>query len=419
MTMNPSMTSVSTESRGKVTERIARKIVLTALSRISVGRLEIVDPDGVSIFGDDAAALRGELVVHDRRFYVAIALRGALGFADAFRDGSCSSPDLTTVLRVAVANAAANEGLEGPTTKLFKPAVKLAHLLRANTRKGSRKNISAHYDLSNDFFARFLDDTMTYSSAMFADDDMSLKEAQVAKLDTICRKLELKPSDHVVEIGTGWGSFALHAAENFGCRVTTTTISKEQFELANRRVREAGLEDRIEILFSDYRDLEGEYDKLVSIEMIEAVGAEYFDTYFETVSRLLKPDGLALIQAITIADRRFESARRGVDFIKREIFPGCCIPSVGAMASSVAGSTDLDLVDLEDFGSHYARTLATWRENLIAHAEELRAEGRDEHFIKTWEYYFRYCEAGFAERQLRVMHLMLAKPRNRMVKAVI
>jgi cyclopropane-fatty-acyl-phospholipid synthase len=288
--------------------------------------------------------------------------------------------------------------------------------MRRNTRAGSRRNIAAHYDLGNDFFRLFLSEDLMYSSAMWAGEDDTLEAASTRKLDAICRKLALAPDDRVVEIGTGWGGFAVHAAKHYGCHVTTTTISREQHALASRRVAEAGLQDRVTLLLEDYRDLRGTYDKLVSIEMIEAIGAPYLDTYFAKLGALLKPEGVGLVQAITIEDHRYAQALRSVDFIKRHVFPGSFIPSVSAMLESKSRASDLALIDLEDFGLSYARTLEAWRQRFMARLPEVRAQGFDERFIRMWEFYLAYCEGGFRERTIGVAHLLLARPRHRPVE---
>jgi cyclopropane-fatty-acyl-phospholipid synthase len=281
------------------------------------------------------------------------------------------------------------------------------HAISRNTRTGSSRNIAAHYDIGNDFFERFLDPTMMYSCAVFERDDMTLEEAQVAKLDRLCRKLDLKPTDHLLEIGTGWGGLALHAARRYGCRVTTTTISREQHALARDRIAAAGLSDRITLRLDDYRDLDGRYDRLVSVEMIEAVGHHYFDTFFRRCGELLLPGGTMVLQAITIDDRQYAAARDSVDFIKRHIFPGCCIPSVTAMVESTTRASSLRVVDLEDIGPHYATTLAAWRENLFANADGIRACGYPETLLRMWHFYLSYCEGGFAERALGDVQLVL------------
>ncbi|MGD2113022.1 MAG: cyclopropane-fatty-acyl-phospholipid synthase family protein, partial [Gammaproteobacteria bacterium] len=286
----------------------------------------------------------------------------------------------------------------------------LQRLLHRNTLRGSRRNIEAHYDLGNDLFELFLDETMMYSCGIFTRPGATLQEASEAKLDAICRKLQLGPDDHVLEIGTGWGGFALHAARHYGCRVTTTTISRQQYEHAAQRIRAAGLEDRITLLFDDYRLLEGSYDKLVSIEMIEAIGHRNFNTYFRKCSELLKPDGMMLLQSITIADQRYAQARNAIDFIQRYIFPGGCLPSNAALAGAVAGSTDMRIFDLQDIGPHYATTLRHWRKRFLSRIEQVRRLGYPERFIRMWEYYLCYCEGGFRQQSIGTVQLLLTRP---------
>jgi cyclopropane-fatty-acyl-phospholipid synthase len=291
---------------------------------------------------------------------------------------------------------------------------KFSHRMNRNTRTGSRRNIAAHYDLSNEFYSLFLDETMTYSSGVFPSDSSSLREASLEKYDRICRKLRLVPGDHVLEIGTGWGGFAEYAATHYGCRIASTTISQQQYDYAKNRIRQAGLPDRVQLLCSDYRDLTGQYDKLVSIEMIEAVGHEYFDTFFAKCSSLLKPDGLFALQAITIPDQRYERYRKSVDFIQKYIFPGGCLPSLGAMANSIGKMTDLQWAHLEDFAEHYGRTLSCWRDRFFANIDQVRELGMSEHFVKMWEYYLCYCEGAFREKQIGVSQILLQKPGNRL-----
>ncbi|UCD78857.1 MAG: class I SAM-dependent methyltransferase, partial [Desulfobacterales bacterium] len=287
---------------------------------------------------------------------------------------------------------------------------KLYHYVRKNTKAGSRKNIMAHYDLGNDFYALFLDETMTYSCGIFANESSTLREASAAKYDRICRKLQLAAGDRVLEIGTGWGGFALHAARNYGVQVTTTTISEEQHRFGQNRIKDAGLEERVTILKKDYRDLGGTFDKLVSIEMIEAVGHQYLTAFFRTCSRLLKDDGMMALQAITIGDQIFNRHKRSVDFIKRYIFPGSCIPSIAAIGSAVARATDLRLVHLEDITPHYARTLREWRRRFFANIDKVRALGFSDTFIRMWEYYLCYCEGGFSERYIGDVQMIFVKP---------
>jgi cyclopropane-fatty-acyl-phospholipid synthase len=312
-------------------------------------------------------------------------------------------------MRLMLQNGDALGGMERGLARLSAPLHRLAHALRRNTRAGSRRNISAHYDVGNDFFQLMLDETMMYSCALFERHDMSLAEAQAAKLDRLCRALDLRPSDHVLEIGTGWGGFAIHAAGRYGCRVTTTTISPAQFELAKERVAAAGLADRVTLLREDYRDLRGRYDKLVSIEMIEAIGHEQYGQFFHQAAALLPRGGRMALQSITIADRHYERTRDEVDFIKRYIFPGACIPSVSALAAAMARSSDLRIVSLEDIGPHYATTLAAWRRNFMGKLPRVRELGYTDDFIRLWEFYLCYCEAGFAERQLGDVQMILAR----------
>jgi cyclopropane-fatty-acyl-phospholipid synthase len=292
--------------------------------------------------------------------------------------------------------------------------LKLAHWYRRNTRAGSQRNIHAHYDLGNELFQLFLDPTMMYSSAVFPRPDASLEEASLHKLDLVCRKLDLRPDDHLLEIGTGWGGLALHAARNFGCRVTTTTISRNQFDFATGRVRGAGLGDRVKVLARDYRDLTGTFDKLVSIEMIEAVGHRFLDGYFRICSERLKPAGRMLLQAIVIADRNFEQARRSVDFIQKYIFPGGALSSCGALLSSVSRTTDLQLAGFQDIGLDYARTLRIWRERFLGRLRDVQRLGYPDDFVRMWEWYLAYCEGGFRERAISAVQVVFDKPECRL-----
>jgi len=393
---------------------LAERAVRTRLARLEEGSIAVDDEAVVARFGRDTAdGLRAEVRVHDRRFWSEIAFGGSIGVGEAFMHGYWSTDDLTALVRIMLRNRTVLDGMDAGLARLTAPLQKALHFAARNTRRGSRRNIAAHYDLGNDFFWLFLDPTMTYSSAVFEREDMTLEQASTAKLDRICRKLALRPGDRVLEIGCGWGSFALHAASRYGCRVTATTISREQYEHASERIAAAGLTDRVTLLLEDYRDLRGRYDRLVSIEMIEAVGHAFLDTYFARCGALLEPHGMMLLQAITIDDRRYESARRSVDFIQRHIFPGSCIPSVAVMTGAIARRTDLRLFHLEDIGPHYARTLAHWRENLERNRARIRALGYSEAFLRMWEFYLCYCEGGFAEQALGDVQMLLVKPRAR------
>ncbi len=388
--------------------------VLSRLAGLRGGQLVFVDGDmqarlGVQVKGQAAARIE----VRDPEFWWAVALRGSVGAGESYGSGHWSTPDLTAVVRLLSSNLEVTDQLEGGLARATVPALKLYHRLRSNSRDGARRNISAHYDLGNEFFDLLLDETMMYSAGIYESETSSLHEAQLAKLRRIGRKLRLGPEDHLLEIGTGWGGMALLAAEEFGCRVTTTTISERQHERAVERIRAAGLEERVTVLFQDYRDLRGEFTKLVSIEMVEAIGWRQYPSYLVAISRLLRSDGLALVQAITIQDHRFERAKRSVDFIQRHIFPGSCIPSIAALTAAMAKHSDLRLAHLEDLTPHYARTLRDWRENLTRNAAGIRRLGHDEEFLRIWEFYLCYCEGGFQERAIHDVHLLFAKPGDR------
>lgn len=416
MTQQETLTrSLKSKSRAKWAATFAKSQILNKLQQLQIGRLRIVDGDESHDFGQTAenATISARIQVHDARFYGEIAFGGSIGAGEAYMLGYWSADNLTDVIRLMCLNQSVMDNLEGGYQWLTRPILRVLHWLNSNTTEGSRKNIAAHYDLGNSLFELFLDPTMMYSSAIFNAHTPTLQAASELKLKTICDKLDLQATDHVLEIGTGWGGFAMYAAKHYGCKVTTTTISQQQYLLAKQRVEAAGLSDRITLLLDDYRHLEGQYDKLVSIEMIEAVGYQFYDTYFAKVGSLLKQEGLALIQAITIADQRYESAKKSVDFIQRYIFPGSCIPSNTAMLNSITKVSDMRLYDLEDIGPHYATTLRMWRENFFAHIEQVRQLGYSEEFIKMWEFYLCYCEGGFAERALGDVHLLLVKPGNR------
>jgi cyclopropane-fatty-acyl-phospholipid synthase len=389
-------------------------VVLRRLAKIASGHLSISELGEDFKFGkQDASGLSAQITIHDQHFYQHVAFGGGVGAAEAYIRGYWDSDDLTMAMRVLAQNAQTLSGMEKGTAQLLKPLRSAANWLRRNTRAGSKRNISAHYDLSNDFFGLMLDPTMTYSSGVFSTPTSSLEEASAEKYDRICRKLKLTPADHVLEIGTGWGGFAEHAARYYGCRVTTTTISDEQHQYACDRFRQGSLEDQVTLLREDYRDLSGKYDKLVSIEMIEAVGEKFLPTYFSKCSELLKPDGAMVLQAITIPDHRYDRYRKSVDFIQQYIFPGGFLPSIGAIANCVGKATDFRFFHTEDFGPHYADTLACWRRNFWDRIVEVRSLGFDERFIRTWHYYLCYCEAGFRERQIGVSQLLLTKPNCR------
>lgn len=391
--------------------RFLRRMLLGRLAGLRHGRLTIVDPLGGTTVGMADSDLEVRIKVNDLAFYRAVASNGSVGAGESFMDGQWTCDDLVGLVRLLVRNRDHLDGMESGLARLGGLAMRAWHALRENTRQGSRRNIAAHYDLGNDFFRLFLSSDLMYSSALWDGEDDTLEVASARKLNRICQWLELKPGDRVVEIGTGWGGFAIHAARYFGCHVTTTTISREQFALASQRVAEAGLTDRVTLLLEDYRDLGGTYDKLVSIEMIEAIGAAYQQTYFAKLGSLLRPGGRALLQAITIEDHRYAQALGSVDFIKRHIFPGSFIPSVQGMLAAKTQATDLALVRMDDFGGSYARTLRAWRERFMASLVEVRGQGFDQRFTRMWEFYLAYCEGGFLERSIGVSHLLFEKPR--------
>lgn len=393
-------------------ERWLRRAVFQRLKRLTQGCVTVADADGVCEFGQISAdcPLRATVIIHDSNAYRRLALRGSIGVGEGYMEGEWSCDDLPTLVRIFVLNQDALLGLEKGLTRLMTPLFQLLYARRDNTPRGSRANIAAHYDLGNEFYRLFLDETLMYSAAIFPTPDAGLREASIAKLDRICRKLELQPDDHLLEIGSGWGGFALHAAQHYGCRVTTTTISKEQYRLACERVREAGLEDRVTVLCQDYRELRGSFDKLASIEMIEAVGERHLETYFRTCAQLLKPCGMMLLQAITVADQKYDQYRREVDFIRHYIFPGGFLPSLTAIAETLTRATDLRVFHLEDIGAHYATTLRHWREQFLANLDRVRALGFPDTFIRMWDYYLCYCEGGFRERAIGTVQLLMTKP---------
>jgi cyclopropane-fatty-acyl-phospholipid synthase len=401
--------------RPAIIDRFARGAVLSRLAEIKSGRIVIEDSGERIPFGQDATAadLRATIHVNDRRFYSDLALAGSIGAGEAYMAGSWTTDDLTALVQIMVRNRDVMEGIDGGLAQLASPIRRLVHYLNRNTRTGSQRNIAAHYDLGNDFFELILDRTLMYSCAIFERLDATLEEAATAKVDRICRKLELRSQDHIVEIGTGWGGFAIHAAKNYGCRVTTTTISRAQHDYAVKRIAAEGLSERITVLLKDYRDLTGQFDKAVSIEMIEAVGHHFVDSYFRKCGELLKPDGMMLLQAITITDREYEGALKRVDFIKKYIFPGSFIPSVTALCDSITRSSDLRLFHLEDITPNYAETLKHWRLRMFENVERVRALGYPEEFIRMWEFYLCYCEGGFRERYIGDVQMLLTKPQSR------
>ena len=389
-----------------------RDALLSQLAKLENVRIKIEDREGISVVGRGSKDLTVKLKILEQSFYRKVALGGSLAAAESYIQGDWYADDLTKLVRVFARNRDLLDEMEGGLASLANWILRIPHWFRRNSVQGSRRNIAAHYDLGNDFFETFLDEHGMYSSATYLTPNVSIDQASTEKLDRICRKLRLSEADSIVEIGTGWGGFACYAAAEYGCKVTTTTISREQYEAARTRVKNAGLEHRVTVLFEDYRRLRDQYDKLVSIEMIEAVGHQYLDTYLSKCSSLLNPDGLALIQAITIEDYRYEKSLHSVDFIKRYIFPGSFIPSVSAIVNSAANRTNLRLINLEDQGESYALTIRAWRERFESNLPKIKRMGYSEQFIRMWRFYLAYCEGGFIEKTISNVQLLFAKPKN-------
>lgn len=395
--------------------RLARRLVMSRLAHIDKGCLRVHEQGQVYRFGEaeDQTELVAEIRVEDMRAYAEVMYSGSIGSAEAYMSDYWSTPDLLAVIRIFVRNMDALDKMDASQSFISRWLLSLHALASRNTRSGARRNISAHYDLGNSFFSLFLDRRMMYSSAIYPHENATLDEAAEYKLQVICERLQLTPDDHLLEIGTGWGGLALYAARHYGCRVTTTTISREQYQHALAQVEAAGLESRIQVLFKDYRELEGCYSKLVSVEMIEAVGHEYYAEYFRKCAQLLAADGLMLLQAITIADQRYQQARRQVDFIQRYIFPGGGLPSVTRIMSLLTRDTSLNLLHFQDIGLHYARTLRHWRQGFMAQLAAVREQGFDDRFIRMWEFYLCYCEGGFLERSIGTGQFLIAGPQYR------
>lgn len=393
-------------------DRFARRLVLGRLERLQFGQIDVSENGSHATFGQPSEdfPLTARIHVKSPRFYRDLAFGGSIGAGEAYINGRWASDELCDLLRILIRNRDVLETMDSGLALLSRPLQKVLHTLNRNTRKGSRKNIAAHYDLGNDFYKLWLDPSMMYSCAYYDTQATTLDDAATAKLDRICRKLDLSAADSVMEIGTGWGGFAIHAARHYGCHVTTTTISQQQHDFAKQAIADAGLEDRITLLLQDYRDLEGRFDKLVSIEMIEAVGHEYHDTLFRKCCDLLKPDGQMLLQAITIADQKYDDYKTGVDFIKRYIFPGGCLTSVTDMSRTLTTHTDMRVIHLEDIGPHYATTLRDWNDRFFARIDEVRQLGYSDEFIRMWQFYLVYCESAFIERAIGNVQMLIMRP---------
>ncbi len=400
------------QTKRSITSGWYRFFFLKTLSRVQHGKIFLHDDENTWVFGEGDEP-RAHITVLNSKFYGKVLFGGSIGAGEAYVDKLWDIDDLTALVRIMVLNMSLLDSMERGFAWLLRPLDLFRHFLNFNSKKGSKKNIVAHYDLGNEMYESFLDPTMMYSAAIYPDATSSLEEASLHKLDTICKKLDLQPNDSVIEIGTGWGGFAIHAARHYGCHVTTTTISDAQYLEAKNRVAAAGLTDKVTLLKKDYRELTGEYDKLVSIEMIEAVGRRFLPGYFKKCGELLKADGIMLIQAITISDQKYEQYARSVDFIQRYIFPGGCIPSNTLMLHHISRQSDMVVRGIDDFGFHYARTIKDWRSRFNESFDSLRSKGYDETFKRLWEFYLCYCEGGFLERSISVVHLVAARPGNR------
>ncbi len=398
-----------------LTNRWARRVVLTIIEKIEYGEVTLIEGGEEIRMGDPTTGPSAVIEVLDPQFYTHVALRGGMGGAESYMMGEWRSPNLTRVIQIISLSRKSMDHMDSGVAKLFHPFLRLFHRLRDNSVRGSQRNIASHYDLGNDFFELFLDPTMTYSCALFTRPGMSLEQASLEKYDRLCRKVSLSESDRILEIGTGWGGFAMYAAAHYGCHVTTTTISREQYALATDRIRKAGLEDRITVLMQDYRALEGTFDKLVSIEMIEAVGHQHWDEYFQACSDRLKPDGIMAIQAISVRDQDFASSKRSVDFIKKYIFPGGQLVSHAGLIEAMSRASDLHVVHFEDITLHYAETLKRWHERLNENIEQVKALGLPDSFINMWRFYLSYCEGSFLERSTHGFQMVFEKPHCRRV----
>ena len=405
--------AVKTPKKSTFLTSIFKSGLQKKFKNLKTGHISVNDGDETFSFGDSSSGERVSVDIHSQEFYVMTGSGGALGIAEAYVAGYWSSDDVVKLFQIILRNRNILLSLEKGFAKLVKPINKMIHRGRQNTLKGSKENILAHYDLSNDFYKLWLDPSMTYSCAFFNNDSVTLEEASIEKLDRICRKLDLSEDDSVLEIGTGWGSFSIHAAKNYGCKVTTTTISDAQFDYARSRIKDEGLESKITLINKDYRDLDGKYDKIVSIEMIEAVGYEYIPDYFSKLSSLLNNNGLVALQGITYNDQNFEVYKDSVDFIKKYIFPGSCLISIAQIIDVIKKDTDLAMVDMEDITKHYAVTLNRWRKNFMDVIPKVKEMGYSQAFINMWEFYFLYCEAGFSERNIGDVQMIFAKSGSR------
>ena len=409
MKVNQLADQVASSKNSTFLSSIFKKGVMNKFKHLQYGSIKILEGDEVLSFGDPGSNDKVTVTIHSNEFYVFLGSGGVTGVAEAYMAGYWTADNLVLLLQIVLKNKKILLSLDSGFAKLINPINKLIHWSKQNTLKGSKQNILAHYDLSNDFYKLWLDPTMTYSCGYFNNDSVSLEQASIEKIDRICRKLKLNENDHILEIGTGWGSFSLYAAKQYGCIIDTVTISDAQYEYASRKIESSGLASKINIFNKDYRKIKGQYDKIVSIEMIEAVGHQFIPQYFSKISSLLKEDGLLVIQGITYNDQNFEQYKNSVDFIKKYIFPGSCLISVAQISDVIKEYTDLAIVDMEDITKHYAETLNRWKVNFMEVIPEVKRMGFSEAFIKMWEFYFVFCEAGFLERNIGDIQLVFSK----------
>jgi cyclopropane-fatty-acyl-phospholipid synthase len=388
---------------------LSRKIVFNVLKKIKIGSITLRDPDGTYVFENSGPGESVTIFIKNPQVYKKILAEGSVGAGRGYIEGDWDTDDLTKLITVFIKNVNLLNEIEGPLARLFSFVRSIGYKLNINTVNRAKDNILAHYDLGNDFFQLILDPSMMYSCALYDDPSNSLSEASQKKIQKICTELELMPQDHILEIGTGWGGFAIYAAQNYGCKITTTTISDKQYAFVKEKIKQLGLENQIELLNLDYRKLSGQYDKVVSIEMIEAVGHKYFDVFFKQCNHLLKPEGLFFLQAIVINDQAYEAAKDEVDFIKRYIFPGGCLPSVFSIAKSIATQTKMQLLAFDDIGKHYVQTLNDWHHRLLENKQAILDQGFTEDFIRTWQFYFCYCAAGFETHYISDIHALWRK----------
>jgi len=400
---------ITSTGRATLPKSLFRRSVLKHLSKIRNGKITLIEAGVHHHFGKEADPLSTTIRVHSPDFYKSLALGGGMGAAESYLDGQWQCDNLTALFQIFLRNKSEVSGLAKSPDWLKRFRDKIYDYYNRNTVRGSKRNIEAHYDLSNEFYQLWLDPTMTYSSGIFENEESTMEEASIEKLDRICRKLDISSEDHILEIGTGWGSFSIHAAKTYGCKVTTTTISENQYDLAKQRIKESGLDHLITIIKEDYRHLEGEYDKIVSIEMIEAVGHQFIPEFVETLNRLVKPGGKVAIQAITINEKQYSQYRKSVDFIKKYVFPGGNLVSVNHLLNVLKDNSTFRPIGMEEIGLHYAQTLNRWRESFEARLKDVRGQGFSDRFIRLWRYYLTYCEAGFLEKHIGTSQLVFEK----------